>query len=140
LKRLFSAIVRISFIICSNLKIYLFSNAKDTIRTIKDSYSKEINQQSFIHILNIIDRNELACRLINYLRNSFRLISAYIIGFSIKLLFFLLHSFLISNLLLKINQVAFTIQRLFIVYKPLSNNFKSKKVFIFWFIRQIEVN
>ena len=77
---------------------------EDTIRTINDSYLKDSYQTSdLIRMVNIIDRNEIMCRLANYFRNIFRVVSAYII-------------------------VAFTLQRLFIVYKPLANNFKSKQL------------
>ena len=46
--------------------------------------------------------NNIQCQFINYLRNILRFVSAYIV-------------------------VAFTIQRLFIVSKPLTNKFKSNK-------------
>ena len=55
-----------------------------------------------IQFSSLIDRFEMTCRLINYLRNDLRFTSAYIV-------------------------VAFTLQRLFIVYSPMSNKFKSKK-------------
>jgi hypothetical protein len=55
-----------------------------------------------IQFSSLIDRFEMTCRLINYLNNVLRFTSAYIL-------------------------VAFTLQRLFIVYSPLSNKFKSKK-------------
>lgn len=74
---------------------------EDTIRTIKDTYAKSYNLNSIL-LLNIVDQNNLACCLVNYLRNVLRFISAYLI-------------------------LAFTVQRLFIVYKPLLNKFKSKK-------------
>ncbi len=51
--------------------------------------------------LNITDNYDLACRLISYLRYVLRFISAYVI-------------------------VAFTIQRLIVVYLPLNNKFKTK--------------
>ena len=84
----------LSFVDGSFLIINIF---EDTIRTIKDAYLK--NEK---YLLNIVDHNDLACRLINYLRNVLRFMSAYII-------------------------VAFTLQRLFIVYKPLLNRFKAKQ-------------
>jgi hypothetical protein len=71
---------------------------KDTIR----SFIKDDKFQNFIQMLNLIDRFEMTCRLINYLRNVLRFTSAYIV-------------------------VVFTLQRLFIVYSPMSNKFKSKK-------------
>lgn len=52
--------------------------------------------------LNIIDKYDFACRLINYLRYVLRLISAYII-------------------------VSITIQRLSLVYSPFSSRLKTKK-------------
>jgi hypothetical protein len=55
-----------------------------------------------IQFSSLIDTFEMTCRLINYLRNVLRFTSAYIV-------------------------VAFTLQRLFIVYSPMSNKFKSKK-------------
>jgi len=55
-----------------------------------------------IQFSSLIDTFEMTCRLINYLNNVLRFTSAYIL-------------------------VAFTLQRLFIVYSPLSNKFKSKK-------------
>lgn len=63
--------------------------------TIKDL---DYNQ---IQLLNIIDKYELACRLINYFKYVARFISAYII-------------------------LLFSIQRLYIVYRPLSPRFKTK--------------
>jgi hypothetical protein len=71
---------------------------KDTIR----SFIIDEHFQNFTQMLNLIDRFEMTCRLINYLRNVLRFTSAYIV-------------------------VAFTLQRLFIVYSPMSNKFKSKK-------------
>ena len=57
---------------------------------------------SFIRFLNIIDKHTLTCQLINYLRYVLRATSAYTI-------------------------VLFSIQRLFIVYSPLTNKFKSTR-------------
>lgn len=62
---------------------------------------------SIINLLNITDNYELTCKMINYLRYVLRFISAHTI-------------------------VAFTIQRLIIVSRPLSNRFKNKKSA--WFI------
>ena len=73
---------------------------EDSIRTYKDIYAD--NNTVLINFLNIVDKHNFICRLISYLRNLLRFISAYIV-------------------------VAFTIQRLFIVYKPLSTSFKGKK-------------
>lgn len=73
---------------------------KNTIRTYMDIYSTdEPNFGEFIQLINLIDRYETSCRLINYLRNVLRMISAYCV-------------------------VAFTIQRLFLVYSPFGNKFK----------------
>ena len=84
---------------------------KNTIRTYTDIYSTD---QSYVNALiqsiNLIDRNDFACRLINYLRNVLRMISAYCI-------------------------VAFTVQRLFLVHSPFGNRFKFVKFFkIFFFL------
>ena len=56
----------------------------------------------FVNYLNITDGFILTCYLITFMRYFLRLTSAYII-------------------------VAFTIQRLILIYSPLSNKFKSKK-------------
>lgn len=60
------------------------------------------NVNSFILSINLIDRHTLTCQFINYLRCVLRSISAYTIS-------------------------TFTIQRLFIVYSPLSDRFKSTR-------------
>lgn len=73
---------------------------EDTIRTFI-SFNEYIDS-NFIQALNIINHHDFLCRAINYLRNVLRFISAYVI-------------------------VAFTMQRLSLVYKPLSINFRSKK-------------
>lgn len=98
------AIVDAAFLI-----LHLF---EDTVRTYNDIYVLDLNETSFlnasnvfndfIQFINITDKSELACCLINYFRNILRFISAFII-------------------------VAFTLQRLTLVYSPLSNNFKTKK-------------
>lgn len=76
---------------------------KDSIRNYQSIYLTDDTNStsSFINFINLIDQFDFACKLMNYMRNVLRLISAYII-------------------------VAFTVQRLFLVYSPLSNNFKSK--------------
>jgi len=76
------------------LFVHLF---EDTLRTLQSVNEKN----KIIQLLNLIEKYDLACRIINYLRNVLRLISACII-------------------------VAFTVQRLYIVYKPLSDKFKTK--------------
>ncbi len=77
---------------------------EDTIRTyesIVDSILDD-NFNSFIKSLNIVNSNDFMCKLISYLRYVIRLISSFLI-------------------------MAFTLQRLFVVYNPLRNKFKSKK-------------
>lgn len=74
---------------------------EDTIRTYLDIY-KDQAPSCLLSLLNITDHHEATCKMINYLRNFLRFSSAYIV-------------------------VAFTIQRLSIVYKPLSPRFKTKK-------------
>lgn len=69
---------------------------------ITDSLDEKTPLAVLIKHLNIIDKNESACRIINYLRYVLRFTSAYII-------------------------VLFTVQRVFIVYFPLQNRYKSKK-------------
>ena len=73
---------------------------EDTVRTY--IFLNEQDSNRFILALNIIDQNEIICRLVNYFRYVLRFVSAYII-------------------------VAFTIQRVFLVCKPFSTKFKSKK-------------
>ena len=88
------------------LKVHLFENV---IRTYQNFYSISTSSYSsfmfsfnqFIRLINIIERYEVACRLVNYLRYVLRLISSLII-------------------------VAFTLQRLIIVSYPLKTKFKSK--------------
>lgn len=74
---------------------------EDTIRTYKDVYS--IKNSFVLDFLNLTDKNIFTCRLINYARNCLRFISAYIV-------------------------VAFTIHRVFVVFKPLSATNKRKKL------------
>ncbi len=87
------------------LKVHLFENVLRTyqnfysISTSNSEFMFQFNQ--FIRLINIIERYEVACRLVNYLRYVLRLISALII-------------------------VAFTLQRLIIVSNPLMTKFKSK--------------
>ena len=76
---------------------------EDTIRTYKDVYWEYMpTSNQLINALNITDHLEITCRLINYSRNVLRFNSAYIV-------------------------VSFSIQRLSIVYKPLSLRFKTKQ-------------
>ena len=71
---------------------------EDTIRTL--IHLNEDN--NFIQLFNLIDKNNTTCRSINYFRYVLRFISAYII-------------------------VIFSIQRLFLVWAPFSKKFKSTK-------------
>lgn len=93
----------------------IFHLLEDTIRTWQDTFMNEtvlddddleyLKQQiSFIIVsfLNITDRFDVACRLVNFTRYVLRFISAFII-------------------------VAFTIQRLSIIISPECKTFKSKK-------------
>lgn len=73
---------------------------EDTVRTYR-KMNEEV-ESTFIDILNITNRYQHVCLLINYIRNILRFVSAYVI-------------------------VAFTLQRLSIVFRPLTTNFKSKK-------------
>jgi hypothetical protein len=76
---------------------------EDTIKTYEEIFITNENiTNEFISILNITNRIEISCKLINYLRYILRFISAYVV-------------------------VVFTLQRLFLIYFPLSVNFKSKK-------------
>ena len=85
---------------------------EDTIRTyinIYDNstyYEQDLNSL-MANSLNITDNFEITCRLINYARYVLRFISAYII-------------------------VAFTLQRLFLIFYPSKYTFKSKKSA--WFV------
>lgn len=77
---------------------------EETIIVIKDINDNDNNftVNYLIKHLNLIDKNELSCQLINYFRYVLRFISAYII-------------------------VSFTIQRLCIVYMPIQNRLSQKK-------------
>lgn len=71
---------------------------EDTLKTYIELYVPETNE--LIESINLIDKNNLSCRLINYIQYTLAFISTYTI-------------------------VAFTIQRVFLVYSPFSNSFKS---------------
>lgn len=76
---------------------------EDTSKTYKDHFLNETTfKNSILNVFYLTDQFELACRLVNSVRYVLRFISAYIV-------------------------VAFTIQRLSIVYRPLSVRFKTKK-------------
>lgn len=83
------------------LLIHLF---EDTFKTYRDLYGNDSSDSKYFdfNLFNLMDRYDFSCRLINYLRNVIRFVSAYIV-------------------------VLFTIQRLLIVYRPLSRSFRSKK-------------
>lgn len=96
------------------LVVHLF---EDTIRNYNDIYNTNheayINEfqnikktrsnfHSFILFINLTDRYDLMCRLVNYFRYVLRFTSAYII-------------------------VVFTVQRLYTLYFPANNSFKTKK-------------
>ena len=89
------------YLLCSAINDNLFLIIhlfEDTLRTYLDVYSMNI----FLQMINLVDMNNIQCQLINYLRNILRFVSAYIV-------------------------VAFTLQRLIIVFKPLTTKFKSNK-------------
>jgi hypothetical protein len=91
------------YLLCSAINDNLFLIVhlfEDTLKTYIDVYS--IERDHFLEKINIVEMNNIQCQFINYLRNILRFVSAYIV-------------------------VAFTIQRLFIVSKPLTNKFKSNK-------------
>ena len=85
------------------LIVHLF---EDSIREYQEIFSfteyNSVSFNKFVNYLNITDGFILTCYLITFMRYFLRLTSAYII-------------------------VAFTIQRLILIYSPLSNKFKSKK-------------
>ena len=76
------------------------------IHLLEDTLQKhaDFNMASdgLMSVLNIVHKNDLACRLVHYLRNVLRIVSAYVI-------------------------VAYTIQRLFIISRPFSTIYKLKK-------------
>lgn len=73
---------------------------EDTLRTYRDVYSLKDNK--FLNFLDFIDKSQIMCQSTNYFRNLLRFISAYIV-------------------------LTFTIQRLFIIFNPLTEKFKEKK-------------
>lgn len=77
---------------------------EDSIREYEEIYlfKQPVNVNSFVSKLNITDSANSLCLLISFLRYFLRFTSAYVI-------------------------VAFTIQRLLLVYTPFSDKFKSKK-------------
>lgn len=92
---------------CLFLKIHFFENVLRTFQSLFLSdigfkYHTSLSSLSFfIKLINITDKFDIGCRLINYFRYVLRFISAFII-------------------------VAFTIQRLIIVSTPFGTRFKSK--------------
>ena len=79
------------------LIIHLF---EDTLKIYLEIYS--IEKDHFLQMFNLADMNNIQCIVINYLRNALRFISAYLV-------------------------VVYTLQRFFIVYKPLTAKFKDTK-------------
>lgn len=79
---------------------------EDTVRAYKEVFINENNYDNlfnqFFDLLDIADKSDFVCRFLNYLRNVLRFISSY-------------------------SLVAFTLQRVSIVYLPLSYRYKSKK-------------
>lgn len=91
------------YLFCSSINDNLFlviHVLEDILKTFRDVYSLEENH--LVNWFNVTDKNDVTCRLINYLRNVLRFISVYIV-------------------------VIFTIQRLYIVHRPLSTQFKRQK-------------
>lgn len=80
---------------------------EDSIRNYTDIYINESNKNKyfnkFIYSLNLVDKYEIICLIINYLRYTLRFISSYIL-------------------------VVFSFQRLSIVNSPLRSKFQSKRV------------
>lgn len=72
---------------------------EDTLKTSRDV---NFNSNDIISMINIVEKFDVACRIFNYLRYTLRFISSYII-------------------------VAFTLQRLFLIFAPLSHKFKTKR-------------
>lgn len=79
---------------------------EDTLRTYQDIYINEDNSHTALNLvlvtINLTDKYNLVCRLVNYMRYVLRFISSYTL-------------------------VAFTLQRLSIIYKPLTSIFRLKK-------------
>ena len=93
------------------LIVHFFKNTKPAYL---DIYSSVVDSNigQLIQLINLIDRFDFACRLINYLRNVLRTISAYCI-------------------------VALAIQRLFLVYSPFGNKFKFVLIYSLIFLSYI---
>lgn len=93
------------YILCLAINDALFLAVhffEDSIRTIKDLFSDELKFIKLLNSLNFVDQNYSMCVLLNYFRNVLRSISSYLI-------------------------LIFTLQRLYLVYLPLSTKFKSNK-------------
>ena len=86
----------------NSFKIYSFQILlkKDTLRNFVSIYN--LTENSWLKQMSFTDKNIIACKSANFLRNFLRLTSAYIV-------------------------VAFTIQRLWVVLKPLKAKNKTKK-------------
>lgn len=97
----------LAFVDSSFLLAHFF---EDTVRTFDELYldhdytnlTRTTKFDKLFHMLDITNRIEFVCRLVNFLRYTLRFMSAYIV-------------------------VIFTLQRLFLVYKPLSMSFKSNQ-------------
>jgi hypothetical protein len=92
------------YLLCAAINDSLFlvvHQFEHVFKIIKDAYSLE--DSSLFDFLNFIDKSEFACKLFNYLRYVLRLNSAFFV-------------------------TVLTLQRLYVVYYPLSNKFKSKKL------------
>ena len=93
------------FLICLavNDALYLIMHFfEDSVKTFFVLYLNSSGVNIFMNHLNITDKYVCVCRLINYMRYVIRFVSAYTI-------------------------VAFSIQRLTLVFSPISNIFKSKR-------------
>ena len=88
----------------------MYSFNKDTLRAIKDVY---LTKSSVVDLIDLMNNSEIACRLINCMRNTFRFISIYVL-------------------------IAFSLHRLYVTLKPSSKKFKYvyfKIIFIFLYLR-----
>ena len=94
------------FCLALNDSLYLLVHvSEDTLKVFKETYSEDGESAALLKLVNflsIVDNYEITCLSLNYLRNVLRSISSYIIA-------------------------LFTIQRLLVVYKPLSTILQSKK-------------
>ena len=92
------------FLLCAaiNDSSYLIVHfLEDILKTFINAYSLEHNQ--FLNTLNFIEKSDFSCRIVIYLRSFLRFSSAFIV-------------------------LAFTLQRLSVVYRPLSPKWKAKRI------------